>query len=218
MAITGTSRCQTPSQSVHRARRLPSTPCPASVQISVGNVKIGGGAPVVVQSMTLTPTRDVEADGADRRARVRRVRDRPRCGRRARTPRRSGSCASRRSRSSRHPLQRQPQRLRSDRRGRRGRPDQRSSIGPTRWRRWSPQRSARASMRIGANSGSLPKHLQELARRDQAEALVAAAISGRTRAPRLPRLQDLRRATHVPTMIRAYRILAAGVHIRSTWA
>src|SRR3712207_2568443 len=30
-------------------------------QISVGNVKIGGGAPVAVQSMTLTPTRDVEA-------------------------------------------------------------------------------------------------------------------------------------------------------------
>src|SRR2546422_11196882 len=31
-------------------------------------------------------------------------------------------------------------------------------------------------MRIGANSGSLPKHLFELAQRDQAEALVAAAI------------------------------------------
>src|SRR5438132_10956512 len=31
-------------------------------------------------------------------------------------------------------------------------------------------------MRIGANSGSLPKHLAEVAQRDQAEALVAAAI------------------------------------------
>src|SRR3989440_11209492 len=31
-------------------------------------------------------------------------------------------------------------------------------------------------MRIGANSGSLPKHLAELAQRDQAEALVAAAV------------------------------------------
>src|SRR5918992_2984670 len=30
-------------------------------RITVGNVEIGGGAPVVVQSMTLTPTRDVEA-------------------------------------------------------------------------------------------------------------------------------------------------------------
>src|SRR5205085_3129079 len=31
-------------------------------------------------------------------------------------------------------------------------------------------------MRIGANSGSLPKHLAELAQHDQAEALVAAAV------------------------------------------
>src|SRR5436309_15705380 len=31
-------------------------------------------------------------------------------------------------------------------------------------------------MRIGANSGSLPKHLSELAHRDQAEALVEAAL------------------------------------------
>src|SRR3970282_248933 len=31
-------------------------------------------------------------------------------------------------------------------------------------------------MRIGANSGSLPKHLQGLAQRDQAEALVVAAL------------------------------------------
>src|SRR5207253_7397012 len=33
-------------------------------QIRVGSVAIGGGAPVVVQSMTLTPTRDVEATTA----------------------------------------------------------------------------------------------------------------------------------------------------------
>ena len=33
-------------------------------QITVGNVKIGGGAPVVVQSMTLTKTHDVEATTA----------------------------------------------------------------------------------------------------------------------------------------------------------
>src|SRR5919202_3320745 len=34
---------------------------PSQRQISVGGVKIGGGAPVVVQSMTLTKTHDVEA-------------------------------------------------------------------------------------------------------------------------------------------------------------
>src|SRR5678815_1398525 len=36
----------------------------SQVGIKVGNVPIGGGAPVVVQSMTLTPTRDVEATTA----------------------------------------------------------------------------------------------------------------------------------------------------------
>ena len=36
----------------------------SDVQIKVGNVPIGGGAPVVVQSMTLTPTHDVEATTA----------------------------------------------------------------------------------------------------------------------------------------------------------
>ncbi len=33
----------------------------SELSVKVGNVQIGGGAPVVVQSMTLTPTRDVEA-------------------------------------------------------------------------------------------------------------------------------------------------------------
>src|ERR671923_1397004 len=40
-------------------------------------------------------------------------------------------------------------------------------------------RAAKASgmpMRIGANSGSLPKHLADLAQKDQAEALVEAAL------------------------------------------
>jgi len=32
-----------------------------SIQIQVGNVKVGGGAPISVQSMTITDTRDVEA-------------------------------------------------------------------------------------------------------------------------------------------------------------
>ena len=36
----------------------------SEVQVKVGGVAIGGGAPVVVQSMTLTPTRDVEATTA----------------------------------------------------------------------------------------------------------------------------------------------------------
>ena len=48
-------------------------------------------------------------------------------------------------------------------------------------------------MRIGANSGSLPKHLEELAQEDQAEALVEAALEEvrLLEQPRLLRLQDL---------------------------
>jgi (E)-4-hydroxy-3-methylbut-2-enyl-diphosphate synthase len=68
-------------------------------------------------------------------------------------------------------------------------------------------------MRIGANSGSLPKHLNELAQADQAEALVEAALEE----VRLLESLDFRdfkisvKSSHVPTMIRAYRLLASKV-------
>ena len=68
-------------------------------------------------------------------------------------------------------------------------------------------------MRIGANSGSLPKHLHELAQTDQAEALVAAAIEEVELLERLD-YRDFKisvKSTHVPTMIRAYRMLSAKV-------
>src|SRR5213595_2031871 len=68
-------------------------------------------------------------------------------------------------------------------------------------------------MRIGANSGSLPKHLADLAQQDQAEALVEAALEE----VRLLEQLDYRdfkisvKSSHVPTMIRAYRMLSAKV-------
>src|SRR6266496_4381910 len=74
-------------------------------------------------------------------------------------------------------------------------------------------RRAGIPMRIGANSGSLPKHLDELARQDQAEALVAAALEEVELLEKLG-FYDFKisvKATHVPTMIRAYRMLAAKV-------
>jgi (E)-4-hydroxy-3-methylbut-2-enyl-diphosphate synthase len=74
-------------------------------------------------------------------------------------------------------------------------------------------KEAGIAMRIGANSGSLPRHLQALARRDQAEALVAAALEEVDLLERLD-FHDFKisvKATHVPTMIRAYRLLAARV-------
>lgn len=74
-------------------------------------------------------------------------------------------------------------------------------------------KKAGISMRIGANSGSLPAHLHELAARDQAEALVAAALEEVELLERLD-YRDFKisvKSTHVPTMIRAYRMLAAKV-------
>ena len=65
-------------------------------------------------------------------------------------------------------------------------------------------------MRIGANAGSLPKHLDELARKDTAEALVVEALEQVAILERLD-YRDFKisvKASHVPTMIRAYRMLS----------
>jgi (E)-4-hydroxy-3-methylbut-2-enyl-diphosphate synthase len=69
------------------------------------------------------------------------------------------------------------------------------------------------AMRIGANSGSLPKHLAGLAQQDQAEALVEAALEEVRLLERLD-YYDFKisvKSSHVPTMIRAYRLLASKV-------
>src|SRR5947208_11691 len=68
------SRFPPPRRIPSRSRgRSPPTRCAASrypvgvaseSSVTVGNVRIGGGAPVVVQSMTLTKTHDVEATTA----------------------------------------------------------------------------------------------------------------------------------------------------------
>ena len=68
-------------------------------------------------------------------------------------------------------------------------------------------------MRVGANAGSLPDHLQELARHDTAEALVVEALEQVELLERLD-FRDFKisvKASHVPTMIRAYRMLSAKV-------
>ena len=68
-------------------------------------------------------------------------------------------------------------------------------------------------MRIGANSGSLPKHLAALAQQDQAEALVAAALEEVELLEKLD-YHDFKisvKSSHVPTMIRAYRMLSEKV-------
>jgi len=74
-------------------------------------------------------------------------------------------------------------------------------------------KAAGIPMRIGANSGSLPKHLDGLAQEDQAAALVEAALEEVRLLERLEYF-DFKisvKSSHVPTMIRAYRMLAAKV-------
>ena len=74
-------------------------------------------------------------------------------------------------------------------------------------------KKAGLAMRIGANSGSLPKHLDKLAQEDQAEALVQAALEEVELLEKL----DYRnfnisvKSTSVPSMMRAYRMLAERV-------
>jgi (E)-4-hydroxy-3-methylbut-2-enyl-diphosphate synthase len=186
-------------------------------QIRVGNVAVGGGAPVVVQSMTLTPTRDVEATTAQIAALASAGCELVRCA----VPKTEDAEALRRI------VRFSPIPVIADihfnaslalkaidagvaavriNPGNIGGPDKVAEVVHA-------AKRARIPMRIGANSGSLPKHLHELSQRDQAEALVEAALEE----VRLLEQLDYRefkisvKATHVPTMIRAYRLLAAKV-------
>jgi len=68
-------------------------------------------------------------------------------------------------------------------------------------------------MRIGANSGSLPKHLVELAQEDTAAALVEEALE-QVRILERMEYYDFKisvKSSSVPTMIRAYRMLSERV-------
>jgi (E)-4-hydroxy-3-methylbut-2-enyl-diphosphate synthase len=186
-------------------------------QIRVGNVSVGGGAPVVVQSMTLTPTRDVEATTAQIAALASAGCELVRCA----VPKTEDAEALRwivrfspipviadihfNASLALKAIDAGVAAVRINP-GNIGGPDRVAEVVHA-------AKRARIPMRIGANSGSLPKHLQELAQRDQAEALVEAALEE----VRLLEQLDYRefkisvKATHVPTMIRAYRLLAAKV-------
>src|SRR5207244_9962865 len=186
-------------------------------QISVGGVKIGGGAPVVVQSMTTTKTHDVEATTAQVAALASAGCEIVRVA----GPRTEDAEAlSRIVRLSPVPiiadihfnaslaLKAIEQGVAAVRinPGNIGGSDKVAEV----------VRAAKAKgipMRIGANSGSLPKHLEDLAHEDQAAALVEAALEE----VRLLESLDYRdfkisvKSSHVPTMIRAYRLLSAKV-------
>src|SRR5919202_2897934 len=186
-------------------------------QITVGSVAIGGGAPVVVQSMTLTKTHDVEATTAQIAALASAGCEVVRCA----VPKTEDAEALRRI------VRLSPIPVIADihfnaslalkaidagvaavriNPGNIGGPEKVEQVVRA-------AKRARIPMRIGANSGSLPKHLDDLARRGQAEALVAAALEEVELLERLD-YRDFKisvKSTHVPTMIRAYRMLAAKV-------
>src|SRR6201982_686958 len=186
-------------------------------QIPVGGVAIGGGAPVVVQSMTTTKTHDVEATTAQIaalasagceivRVAVPKTEDAEALSTIVRLSpvpiiadiHFNASLALKAIDQGVAAVRINP--------GNIGGPDKVAEV----------VRAAKAKkipMRIGANSGSLPKHLEDLAHRDQAEALVEAALE-EVRLLESLDYYDFKisvKASHVPTMIRAYRMLAEKV-------
>src|SRR3954449_4167248 len=185
--------------------------------VKVGDVQIGGGAPVVVQSMTTTKTHDVPATTAQIaalasagceivRVAVPKTEDAEALGRILRfSPvpviadiHFNASLALKAIEQGVSAVRINP--------GNIGGSDKVAQVVRA-------AQSAGIPMRIGANSGSLPKHLADVAQRDQAEALVEAALEE----VRLLEQLDYRdfkisvKSSHVPTMIRAYRMLAARV-------
>ena len=186
-------------------------------QITVGGVPIGGGAPVVVQSMTLTKTHDVEATTAQIaalasagceivRVAVPKLEDAealPRIVRLSPLPviadiHFNASLALKAIDGGVAAVRINP--------GNIGGPDKVALVVKA-------AKQAGIPMRIGANSGSLPKHLSDVAQRDQAEALVEAALE-EVRLLESLEYYDFKisvKSSHVPTMIRAYRMLSERV-------
>src|SRR4029453_2469319 len=149
-------------------------------QITVGGVKIGGGAPVVVQSMTLTKTHDVDATMAQ-------IADLASAGCeivRVAGPKREDADALKKlvyliplpiiadihfnASLALKAIEAGVAAVRINP-GNIGGPDKVEQVV-------TAAKKAGIPMRIGANSGSLPKHLVELAQQDTASALVEAAL------------------------------------------
>jgi len=187
---------------------------PSEVQIKVGNVPIGGGAPVAIQSMTTTLTHDVDATmgqiaalasaGCEIvRVAVPKNEDAAVLGKLVYLSpipviadiHFNASLALKAVDAGVAAVRINP--------GNIGGPDKVEEV----------VRAAKAKgipMRIGANSGSLPEHLMELAQEDTAEALVTEALEQVELLERLD-YRDFKisvKSSSVPTMIRAYRMLS----------
>jgi (E)-4-hydroxy-3-methylbut-2-enyl-diphosphate synthase len=183
-------------------------------QISVGGVPIGGGAPVVVQSMTKTETADVEATLRQIRAVAAAGGDLIRCA----VPRDKDvealktivrespipviadihfnyTLALKAIDAGAHCIRINP--------GNIGGHDKTAQV-------IDKARTAGVPIRIGVNSGSLPKHLHELERENSVEALVQAAVEYVELMERLE-FQDFKvsiKSTNVPNTIASNRLLS----------
>ena len=183
-------------------------------QIDVGGVKIGGGAPVVVQSMTKTETADYEATlrqinaiadaGGDVvRCAVPREKDVEALGRLvAVSPipviadiHFNHTLALKAIDAGAHCIRLNP--------GNIGGPDKVAEVADR-------AKAAGVPLRIGVNSGSLPKHLHELERESSVEALVTAAVEFVELMERLD-FYDFKvsiKSTSVPNTIASNRLLS----------
>ncbi|HEV2773243.1 MAG TPA: flavodoxin-dependent (E)-4-hydroxy-3-methylbut-2-enyl-diphosphate synthase, partial [Thermoleophilaceae bacterium] len=153
---------------------------PSKRQIDVGGVPIGGGAPVAVQSMTKTETADLEATMGQ----IRRIAEAGADIVRVAVPRHKDTealkeivvdspipviadihfnhtLALKAIDAGAHCIRLNP--------GNIGGPEKVKQVSDR-------ARAAGVPMRIGVNSGSLPRHLHELEREDSVEALVRAAV------------------------------------------
>src|ERR687897_355800 len=183
-------------------------------QIDVGGVKIGGGAPVAVQSMTKTETADFDATMRQIHAIAEAGGDLVRCA----VPRDDDVRALERI------VQESPIPVIADIhfnhtlalkaidagahciRINPGNIGGHEKVGEVVER----ARAASTPMRIGVNSGSLPKHLHELERENPVEALVTAAVEFVALMERL-RFEDFKvsiKSTNVPYTIAANRLLS----------
>jgi (E)-4-hydroxy-3-methylbut-2-enyl-diphosphate synthase len=187
---------------------------PSKRQIMVGNVPIGGGAPVAVQSMTKTETADFEATMRQIRAVADAGGDLIRCA----VPRDKDVDALRRIvkespipviadihfnhtlalksiDAGAHCIRLNP--------GNIGGPDKVAEVA-------ARAKAAGVPMRIGVNSGSLPKHLHALERENSVEALVQAAVEFVELMERLE-FEDFKvsiKSTSVPNTIASNRLLS----------
>jgi (E)-4-hydroxy-3-methylbut-2-enyl-diphosphate synthase len=186
-------------------------------QIKVGNVPIGGGAPVVVQSMTLTYTHDVAATMEQ----IARLASAGCEVVRVAVPKNEDAEALKKlvylspipviadihfnASLALKAIENGVAAVRINP-GNIGGPDKVAMV----------VRAAKAKgipMRVGANSGSLPKHLIELAQQDTAAALVEEALE-QVRLLESLDFYDFKisvKSSSVPTMIRAYRMLSEKV-------